>query len=246
MSRRCAPFELRGRPRPAGMTGWHGFGSRRTRPWRPPARRRRRGPARGGVEQGLATTTTCACARRPGSTRWPSTPAGTGNPTGRSTGARSTTSRGWPTSCGCGRASTDVALRGASMGGYFALAAALEARAGAVVSICPASATGLSAGSGRGYFPFESDRDSAVRAAAPSTTSSTRSRALDAAGDPDDAAARRGRRGRPRRAHPRARSGRPVRRAGRRPRRPPPLRGPRRRAAGASRSASSSASLRTS
>jgi pimeloyl-ACP methyl ester carboxylesterase len=55
-----------------------------------------------------------------------------------------------------------VALRGASMGGYFALAAALEARAGAVVSICPASAAGLSVGIRAGYFPFASDRDSAV------------------------------------------------------------------------------------
>lgn len=57
---------------------------------------------------------------------------------------------------------TAVALRGASMGGYFALTAALEARAGAVVSICPASAAGLSTGIRARYFPFESDRDSAV------------------------------------------------------------------------------------
>jgi pimeloyl-ACP methyl ester carboxylesterase len=55
-----------------------------------------------------------------------------------------------------------VALRGSSMGGYFALAAAGEARAGAVVSICPASAAGLAVGIRAGYFPFESDRDSAV------------------------------------------------------------------------------------
>jgi uncharacterized protein len=58
---------------------------------------------------------------------------------------------------------TAVALRGASMGGYFALAAALEARASAVVSICPASAAGLSVGIRANYFPFESDRDSAVQ-----------------------------------------------------------------------------------
>ena len=57
---------------------------------------------------------------------------------------------------------SDVALRGASMGGYLALAAAQEARAGAVVSICPASASGLSVGIRANYFPFESDRDSAV------------------------------------------------------------------------------------
>lgn len=57
---------------------------------------------------------------------------------------------------------TQVALRGASMGGYFALAAAPEARAGAVVSICPASAAGLSTGIRARSFPFESDRDSAV------------------------------------------------------------------------------------
>jgi pimeloyl-ACP methyl ester carboxylesterase len=57
---------------------------------------------------------------------------------------------------------SSVALRGASMGGYFALAAALEARAGAVVSICPASAAGLSVGIRAGYFPFAADRDSSV------------------------------------------------------------------------------------
>jgi pimeloyl-ACP methyl ester carboxylesterase len=55
-----------------------------------------------------------------------------------------------------------VALRGASMGGYFALTAALEARASAVISICPASAAGLSVGIRARYFPFEADRDSAV------------------------------------------------------------------------------------
>jgi uncharacterized protein len=58
---------------------------------------------------------------------------------------------------------TAVALRGASMGGYFALAAAREARASAVVSICPASAAGLSVGIRANYFPFEADRDSAVQ-----------------------------------------------------------------------------------
>jgi pimeloyl-ACP methyl ester carboxylesterase len=55
-----------------------------------------------------------------------------------------------------------VGLRGASMGGYFALAAALEARAAAVVAICPASAAGLSAGVRAKRFPFASDRDSVV------------------------------------------------------------------------------------
>src|SRR6478735_5622727 len=45
------------------------------------------------------------------------------------------------------RAGVDaIGLRGSSMGGYFALAAAREARAGAVVAICPASARGLSVG----------------------------------------------------------------------------------------------------
>ncbi|WP_081690640.1 alpha/beta hydrolase family protein [Conexibacter woesei] len=78
---------------------------------------------------------------------------------------------------------TDIALRGASMGGYFALAAALEARAGAVVSICPASATGLSVGIRARYFPFESDRDSAVRLLAEHDEFAA-IRALEAAGTP--------------------------------------------------------------
>ena len=39
-----------------------------------------------------------------------------------------------------------VGLRGSSMGGYLALVAAAEARAAAVVAICPASAVGLSVG----------------------------------------------------------------------------------------------------
>jgi uncharacterized protein len=55
-----------------------------------------------------------------------------------------------------------VGLRGASMGGYLALAGALEARAGAVVAICAASAAGLSAAVRARRFPFESDRDSVV------------------------------------------------------------------------------------
>jgi pimeloyl-ACP methyl ester carboxylesterase len=55
-----------------------------------------------------------------------------------------------------------VGLRGSSMGGYLALVAAAEARAAAVVAICPASATGLSAGVRGGRFGFAVDRDAVV------------------------------------------------------------------------------------
>lgn len=49
-----------------------------------------------------------------------------------------------------------IALRGSSMGGYLAIAAA-PARARAVVAICPASAEGLRAGLHNGSFSFEAD-----------------------------------------------------------------------------------------
>jgi uncharacterized protein len=57
---------------------------------------------------------------------------------------------------------TAVGLRGSSMGGYFALVAAAEARAGAVVAICPASAVGLSVGVRAGRFGFAVQRDELV------------------------------------------------------------------------------------
>ncbi|WCB95743.1 esterase/lipase [Baekduia alba] len=76
-----------------------------------------------------------------------------------------------------------VGLRGASMGGYFALAAALEARAGAVVAICPASAAGLSAGVRARRFPFGSDRDAVVALLAANDETDA-VQALDAAGVP--------------------------------------------------------------
>jgi pimeloyl-ACP methyl ester carboxylesterase len=50
-----------------------------------------------------------------------------------------------------------VALRGSSMGGYLALAAAADARAAAVVAICPASAAGLARGLRDGRFEFDAD-----------------------------------------------------------------------------------------
>jgi len=53
-----------------------------------------------------------------------------------------------------------VALRGSSMGGYLALAAAAGARADAVVAICPASAGGLLRGLHAGRFDFEADATS--------------------------------------------------------------------------------------
>ncbi len=62
-----------------------------------------------------------------------------------------------------GRAGVErVALRGSSMGGYLALAAAREARADAVVAICPASAAGLSVGMRGQRFAFAVDRNAAV------------------------------------------------------------------------------------
>jgi alpha-beta hydrolase superfamily lysophospholipase len=50
-----------------------------------------------------------------------------------------------------------VALRGSSMGGYFAILAARAARAQAVVAICPASGEGLRRGLRAGTLGFEAD-----------------------------------------------------------------------------------------
>ena len=50
-----------------------------------------------------------------------------------------------------------IALRGSSMGGYLALVAAREACAAAVVTICPAPASGLLMGLMDGRFSFRSD-----------------------------------------------------------------------------------------
>jgi alpha-beta hydrolase superfamily lysophospholipase len=50
-----------------------------------------------------------------------------------------------------------VALRGSSMGGYLAIRAAADARAGAVVAICPPSASGLRRGLREGALRFEAD-----------------------------------------------------------------------------------------
>jgi len=52
------------------------------------------------------------------------------------------------------------ALRGSSMGGYLAIVAAEQAGAGAVVAICPASASGLRAGVRAGRFEFAADAPS--------------------------------------------------------------------------------------
>lgn len=53
-----------------------------------------------------------------------------------------------------------VALRGSSMGGYFAIAAAATARAAAVVAICPASAEGMRRGLREDRFEFAADAPS--------------------------------------------------------------------------------------
>ena len=50
-----------------------------------------------------------------------------------------------------------VALRGSSLGGYLALRAAADAKAGAVVAICPASPADLRRGLERGSLRFDGD-----------------------------------------------------------------------------------------
>jgi alpha-beta hydrolase superfamily lysophospholipase len=50
-----------------------------------------------------------------------------------------------------------IALRGSSMGGYFAITAAPAARAAAVVAICPASAAGMRSSVSAKRFEFEAD-----------------------------------------------------------------------------------------
>lgn len=50
-----------------------------------------------------------------------------------------------------------IALRGSSMGGFFALTAARRAGAGAVVAICPASGAMLARGLREGRFEFAAD-----------------------------------------------------------------------------------------
>lgn len=57
-----------------------------------------------------------------------------------------------------------LALRGSSMGGYFALVAAQATRADAVVAICPASADLLRRGVQAGRFAFALDRDAVLEA----------------------------------------------------------------------------------
>lgn len=82
------------------------------------------------------------------------------------------------------RAGVDrIALRGSSMGGYLALAAAAEARASAVVAICPASAMGLAVGVRAQRFSFTVDRHAAV-AVLKEHDEADAIRALDAAGVP--------------------------------------------------------------
>ena len=56
-----------------------------------------------------------------------------------------------------GGAELPIALRGSSMGGYFAIAAAPVARAAAVVAICPASAEGMRRGLSAERFEFARD-----------------------------------------------------------------------------------------
>jgi pimeloyl-ACP methyl ester carboxylesterase len=57
-----------------------------------------------------------------------------------------------------GDAKAPVALRGSSMGGYLAIVAAPASQAGAVVAICPASASGLSRGLRADDLQFAADK----------------------------------------------------------------------------------------
>ncbi len=52
-----------------------------------------------------------------------------------------------------------VALRGSSMGGYFAIVAATQAAAAAVVAICPAPGDGMARALRAGRFDFRADAD---------------------------------------------------------------------------------------
>jgi alpha-beta hydrolase superfamily lysophospholipase len=56
-----------------------------------------------------------------------------------------------------GGSDATVGIRGSSMGGYLAIVAAPEVRAGAVVAICPASAEGLRRGLADEAFTFRAD-----------------------------------------------------------------------------------------
>ncbi len=56
-----------------------------------------------------------------------------------------------------GEPSAPLALRGSSMGGYFAILAAAPAGAAAVVAICPASGEGLRRGLRSGSLAFDAD-----------------------------------------------------------------------------------------
>jgi alpha-beta hydrolase superfamily lysophospholipase len=56
-----------------------------------------------------------------------------------------------------------LALRGSSMGGYFALVGASQLGASAVVAICPASAQGLLRGLQSGTLGFDADADALER-----------------------------------------------------------------------------------
>jgi fermentation-respiration switch protein FrsA (DUF1100 family) len=55
-----------------------------------------------------------------------------------------------------------IALRGSSMGGYFAIVAATAAGAAAVVAVCPAPGEGLVRGLRAGRFGFDADVESLV------------------------------------------------------------------------------------
>ena len=114
-----------------------------------------------------------------------------------------------------------IALRGSSMGGYFAIVAAGPTGARAVVAICPAPGEGLVRGLRAGKFSFDADAPS-LEALLTSHDLFAAVRSLSA---PLLSPPRRGRRAGPGRALPRAHRERQVAREppDRAARRPPPL-----------------------
>ena len=86
-----------------------------------------------------------------------------------------------------------LALRGSSMGGYFAIVAAATVGARAVVSICPASGEGLRRGLAAGTLPFDADPAALDGFWASHDIAAAVASAAGTAAAP----ARRGRRGRP-------------------------------------------------
>ena len=169
-----APGEIGGAGR-ARLSLWLPADGRRPRRSWSSARRR--------LVQGEPLRLRAGGTRQPGLPRSPSTSADTATATARWTAGRSTTCVAIATAAPTRSSATEapIALRGSSMGGYLALVrAAADSRAGAVVAICPASASGLRRGLRDAGSSFDADVAAlcdaswrARRAAAASPTRST-------------------------------------------------------------------------